>query len=344
MRVRIWSSGGLCRVSRRAAVAALALGAACRAEPPPAPPPPVVEVAAVERIGAGRELRLSGTLEAERSIALAFPVPGTVEEVLVREGQAVRRGQPLARLSPSAFRHAVGIAKAQAERAEDASRRLEPMHRNGTVPEVKWIEVQSGLEQARHALGLARKNLDDAVLRAPEDAVVARRNAEAGAFAVPGIPVITLVQTRSVLATAPVPEVEVSRIRTGQPARVVVAALGQEVTGTVRELGVVADPLTRTYPVKVALPNPAGALRVGMVVDVFLPVEGAAPALVVPREAVRVDEAGTPCVYVAAGDGRLARRAVVVDGFVGERTAIAKGLAEGERVVVSGTPMIGDGV
>jgi RND family efflux transporter MFP subunit len=318
--------------------------AGCRAEAVPPLPPPTVETALVERTDSARELRMSGTIDAERSTVLSFAVPGTVEQALVDVGQRVRRGQVVARLTPTSFEHALGIALAQAQRAEDAARRLEPMHRNGTVPEVKWVEVQTSLEAATHSVELARKNLKDAVLRAPEDGVVARRNVEPGSTVAPGAPAFVLMQTRSVRAIAPVPEARIAQVRVGQPARVSVAALAREYQGTVHEVGVVADPLTRTYPVKIAVANPEGALKVGMVVDAFLPLAGEGAALVVPREAVRIDERGSPSVFVVAPDARLERRHVEVAGFLGERIALTSGVSEGERVVVSGTPMLAEGV
>jgi len=316
-------------------------GCSAKAETPL--PPPIVATALVEPMGTARELRMSGTIEAERSTMLSFAVPGTVEAVLVDDAQRVRRGQVVARLTPTSFEHALGIALAQQERAQDAVRRLEPMHRNGTIPEVKWVEVQTNLEAAQHAVELARKNLNDAVLRAPEDGVIARRSVEPGSTMGPGVPAFVLMQTRTVRAIAPVPEAQIARVRVGQPARVAVAALGREFTGTVHEIGVVADPLTRTYPVKISLGNSEGALRVGMVVDAFLPLPGDAPGLSVPREAVRIDEHGSPCVFVVGADQKLQRRRVDLFGFSGERIALKAGVNEGERVVVSGTPMLADG-
>ena len=292
----------------------------------------------------GRELHLSGTIEAERSTGLSFAVPGTVREVLVQEGAPVTRGEALARLDPQAFQDALGIAQAKADQAQDAYRRLDPMHRNGTVPDVKWVEVETGLRQAQLALAMAQKNADDTVLRAPEAGVVARRSAEPGATAAPGIPAFVLVQSRVVLGTAPVPEQEVGGVQKGQPARVTVAALGRSFEGTVREIGVSADPLTRTYPVKVAIANADGSLRVGMVAEVILRQEAVARAVAVPPEAVRLDEAGKPCVYVLGGGDTLRRRSVEVSGYAGERLALARGVEAGERVVVSGTPMLADGM
>lgn len=327
-----------------ALVMAAASLAGCRTEAMEPLPPPRVETAVVERTDSARDLRMSGTIDAERSTVLSFAVPGTVTQVLVDVGQGVRRGQVVARLTPTSFEHALGIALAAQERAEDVHRRLEPMHRNGTVPEVKWVEAETTLEAARHSVEIARKNLSDAVLRAPENGVVARRSIEPGATVAPGAPAFVVVQTRIVRAIAPVPEARIARIRVGQPARVAVAALGREFTGAIYEVGVVADPLTRTYPVKITVENPEGVLKVGMVVDAFLPIPGEAPALVVPREAVRIDEHGSPCVFVVGSDEKVERRHVQVIGFVGERTALKGGVSEGERVVVSGTPMLGDGV
>ena len=318
--------------------------AACKRNAVAPLPPPVVKTAPVERLGSARDLRMSGTIEAEHSTALSFAVPGTVEQVFVDVGQSVTRGQVVARLTPTSYDAALGIAKAQKMRAEDLARRLEPMHQHGTVPEVKWVEAQTALESAQNAVEIGRKNLNDTVLRAPEDGVIARRNVEPGVNVAPGVPAFQLVQTRIVYAVAPVPEDHIDQVHVGQSARVTVGALGREFTGKIYDVGVIANPLTRTYPVKVTLENPDGVLKVGMVVDVFLPVPGDAATLVVPREAVRIDEHGNGCVFVVQPDQKVKQHHVKVVGFVGEGIAIEGGVSEGDQVVVSGTPMLADGV
>ena len=326
-----------------AAVMGTAPLAGCRAKTVQPLPPVTVETAPVERMDSARDLRMSGTIEADRTTVLSFAVPGTVEQVLVDDAQTVRRGQVVARITPTSYEAALGVAVAALERAEDHYRRLEPMHRNKTVAEVRWVEAQTALEAAQHNVEIARKNLKDTVLYAPEDGVIAKRTIEPGSSVAPGVSAFVLMQTKTVRAIAPVPENEIARVSVGQPARVAVAALGREFAGSVYEIGVVADPLTRTYPVKITLPNREGTLKVGMVIDIFLPLPGQAPALAVPREAVRIDEHGAPCVYVVGADQKLQRRRVEVISFVGERIALKGGVNEGERVVVSGTPMLADG-
>lgn len=333
--------------SPRRALAAVAAGlavAACDHTAASTRVVPQVTVAEATQAGTDRDVRLSGTIDAERTLGLGFAEPGTVEAVLVNEGDTVRRGQVLARLFPRSFVDALGIAKAKSAQAEDAYQRMEPMHRNQTLPDIKWVEVQTGRQQALLVVSLAQKAVEDTVLRAPQDGVVSRRAVEPGSSVLPGTIALTLVQTRKVMAVAPVAETQIARVRIGQPAHVVVTALGKAFDGAVQEVGVLADPLTRTYPVKIALDNSGGDLRVGMVCEVHLRQDLGAPTLAVPPAAVRVDEAGASYVYTVTPDNMVHRRPVVVSGFVGERTAISQGLAGGDRVVVSGTPMLADGV
>lgn len=327
------------------APACILANAGCSAEKPPIPPapPPLVRVAAAVATDALRTLRVSGSIEAASSTSVGFATLGTVTHVLVREGEAVKKGQVLARLSTSAYEDSLGMAQATADRAEDALRRLSPMAKNQTLPEVKLVEVETGAKQARLAVSMARRSLDDTVLRAPRDGVILRRQVDPGSNVAPGVPAFTLVETETLLATVPVPEKSVGRIREGDAAKVRVAALGRTLPGTIREIALAANPLTRTFSVKVAVENP-GDLRIGMVADVHLEIAEETTGLAVPPEALRIDYAGVPFVYVVVPGDALALRRVEVLGYAGEGTVLGGGVAAGEFVVTSGTPMLGDGM
>ncbi|MGC4067313.1 MAG: efflux RND transporter periplasmic adaptor subunit [Polyangiaceae bacterium] len=320
---------------------------ACQAAPAESvtsPPAPAVHVAKATKSDGTRSLKVSGTLEAESSTTLSFAVIGTVEAVFVKEGQAVRRGQPVARVTPGTYRDALDIARSKANQAEDAQRRLKPMYENKTLPEVKMVEVDTGLEQARLSVSMAAKNLNDTTLRAPTDGIVAKRYAEPGTSASPGVPIVSLVQTRTILASAPVPETRVAKLKVGDKGRVFVSALGRAIDGTVRDIAMVADPLTRTYVTRLMLPNHDGTLRVGMVAEIELPQAGEPEAVVVPPESIRLNDQGTPYLFVVKDGELLEQRLVKVPGYVGEGVAITAGLAEGERVVTSGTTMLEAGM
>ncbi len=304
---------------------------------------PVVRVATVVASDSAQDLVLSGHLEAETSVAVSFGVPGSVERVLVDEGQAVSKGQVLAILDAGALKDQLAMSQAKADQAEDAWRRMEPMHRGGTLAEIRWVEIETGRNQARSAVSMARRNLEDAVLRAPLSGLVARQNLQPGERALPGASAFTLVQTTTMLSTVQVAEKDIARVRKGMTAHVEVSATGSRIDGVVREIGVEADPFTRTYKVKVALPNPSGVLKVGMVSQVRLSVPGTAPTPIAPPASVQVDAQGRHFVWIVT-DSVLHRREVRTGSLVQEGIAIDSGLAVGETVVVSGTPMLSEGL
>jgi membrane fusion protein, multidrug efflux system len=305
--------------------------------------PPVVRVAQVLASDSAQDLVLSGQLEADVSVAVSFGTTGSVEKVLVDEGQAIAKGQVLATLDAGSLKDQLALSQAKANQAEDAWKRMEPMHRNGTLPEIKWVEVETGRDQARSAVSMATRNLQDAVLRAPLSGLVARRSIQPGERALPGASAFTLVQTGTMLATLSVAEKDIARIRPGMAARVEVSATGTHVAGKVREIGVEADPFTRTYKVKVALPNPDGALKVGMVSQVRLSIPDRAPTPIVPPAAVLIDAQGRRYAWTLT-DSVIHRREVRTGSLVQEGLAIDSGLKVGETVVVSGTPMLSEGL
>ena len=123
-------------------------------QPSPIPPagPPLVEVEPAVKSDSARELHLSGSLSAERSISLSFSTVGTVKKVKVKEGDAVRKDQIPATLDPSNHKDSFGIAEAKAKQVEDAYNRMLPMYQNKTAPAVKMVEIETG-QRIRHMSG-----------------------------------------------------------------------------------------------------------------------------------------------------------------------------------------------
>lgn len=174
---------------------------------------PVVQVASIAASDSAQDLVVSGQLDAATSVAVSFGTLGSVERVLATEGQKVTKGQILAVLDEGYLRDQLAMAKAKADQAEDAWKRMEPMHKSGSLPEIKWVEVETGRDQARSSVSMARRNLDDALLKSPMTGIVSRRAIEPGERAQPGVSAFTVVDTRTMLATLSIPEKDISSIR-----------------------------------------------------------------------------------------------------------------------------------
>src|SRR5574344_1926945 len=183
-----------------------------------------------------------GTVEAVSSSSLSFEVMGNVSKVFVTEGENVQKGKLLATLDKATLQNSYNASLASLKEAQDAYNRMKSLYDNGSLPEMKWVEVQSKLQQAVSMEQISRKSLKDAGLHAPFSGVISSKSIEPGMNVMPGIEVMQLADINTVNIKIAVPEKEISRVNKGQQAEVRVGALGDKLfTGVVSEKGIVAN-------------------------------------------------------------------------------------------------------
>lgn len=284
-----------------------------------------------------------GTIEEQTSVALSFPLGGTLAQLTVDEGSRVERGTMLAALDSSSARRTFDAAAATLDQAKDACARLKQLYDAESLPEIQWIEAQTRLRQAESACGIARKNLDDCILTAPFSGVIGARRAEAGETVLPGVPVVTLLRIGTVKVRFPVPEQEIARIGSTSRVRVVVPALDERAfpAGKI-EKGAVANPAAHTYDVRASLDNPGGELLPGMVCRVEVSSAAAAEQIVLPLSAVQQAGDGSRFVWKVRGDS-VVRTQVAAGRLVRDGIVLDAGVAAGDRIVVGGMQKIGEG-
>jgi len=306
---------------------------------------PKVEVASVQQISSSGALQYSGTIEAVQTIPLTFQAQGTVLKVLVNAGDPVSAGQLLAVVDKADAQSMYEISLAKYQQAKDAYHRLKQVHDNGSLPEVKWVEMESNLQQAQSSAALAKNNLKKCNLYAPESGVIGARNIEPGMNSLGNLKApLELVKINTVYVKVAVPENEINLIKKGQKASFSVSALdNQEFDGIVTNVGVVADAVSRTYEVKITVHNSKMLLKPGMVCDVKVNAPQNRSVLGVPYQAVDQDEAGNKYVYVVnEAQRKVSKRIVTAGNYQDDFVQILSGLSVGEKVVVSGMHKLTD--
>lgn len=232
----------------------------------------------------------------------------------------------------------------QAEAALDAARQgLRQAEAAALMADVREREIQGAkaqVSQATAALELARTTREYAVLHAPFAGIVARRMADPGDMATPGMPLLCI-QGGSLRMEAVVPETVLKSVRVGQYVEVQLDAYGGRlVRGPVVEMSPQGDPASHTFLVRVELPRTSGAMA-GMFGRVRI-ATGEERKLTVPLEAVR-DRDGIRYVYTLHEPDQVRMRLVTVGAVFGARVVILSGLREGERVAVSPIAGLYDG-
>jgi membrane fusion protein, multidrug efflux system len=297
-----------------------------------------IEVQQVKKYQSDQEIAYSGTIEESESTSCNFSSMGTVSKVLVNEGQSVRKGQLLADLNSDTYKNTLEISLAMEKRAEDAYKRLEPMYKNGTLPEMKFVEVESGLQQTKAATAIARKNLNDCNLYSPVDGLVGKRSIDPGSSAMPGLGGITIVSIDPVYAKVSIPESEIGNLSKGQKAGIQILALGNtQFSGTINEIGVMADPMSHSYKIKIIIPNKDKKIKPGMVCNVSIASKNDFAGFCIPSQAVLVNEKGNTYVFtVDPSNTRAVRKLIKTGKLLKYGVEIIEGLKEGEQIVVTG--------
>ncbi len=299
--------------------------------------PVKIQVETAKPADASQELAYSGTIEESETIPLSFSTVGTVSRVLVSEGAMVKKGQLLATLDNATYQNSYAMMQAAQEQAEDAYSRLTPMHKNGNLPDVKYVEVETGVQKAKASAAIAKKTLDDCRLCATADGFIGKRSIEPGMTAMPNLTSITIVKIDKVFARVAVAEDEISLIQKGQKANITIGALGAaHYTGLVEEIGVLADPIAHTYKIKIGIENTNHAIKPGMICTATIESPSMLHGVVVPTRAVMVDEAGRNFVYVVSPNQKAIRRFVVTGSLLNNGIEVIEGLQVNETIVVTG--------
>jgi RND family efflux transporter MFP subunit len=308
--------------------------------------PEAAAVVQQEEIRTGPQL--SGSLSAERESQVRAQVGGQVMAVYAEQGQAVRAGQPLARIDASALVDAAtsartGVASAQTslevarrnyERAQTLNQAGAMSDRDLETARAQLSQAQAQAAGARSQQASAQKQLGNTEVRSPISGVVSLRPVSAGDVVQTGAALFTVVDPHSMRLEASVPADQLGELRVGSTVRFTVNGYpGRAFTGTVQRISPAADPVTRQVPVVVTIPNGQGTLVGGLFAEGRVESQ-VRQGMMVPATAL--DERGvTPTVLRLKG-GRVERVAVQVgvrDPDT-ERVEVTAGLAPGDTVLV----------
>ena len=299
--------------------------------------------------------RYPGRVSALNRVRLGFQVDGPLIALPVIKGQHVKQGELLAQIDPRDYQNRLDASTAARDQTATQLERIKQASLSGAVSQTDLTNAQAESDRADAILRIAQKALEDTRLLAPFDGVVGDIFVDNFQNVMGKEPVISVQKIEQVLVEVNAPE---ARILLAQRQAILprFAALfdslpGQEFEVTLHEYTTEADPLTQTYMVTFAMPNPKEVnILTGMtatIVEYPAAAELESGPLLVHVDAVPVDVDGTYFVWLLEpreNDTYLARRQnVEVGPMEGDSIQILKGLSKGDKIATSGVHMIQEG-
>ncbi len=304
-----------------------------------------VESLKVEPRNLVEEFTLPGSLEAWQDLVLAAEVAGPVERVGFEEGESLVAGDELVRIDTLTLQTIHASARADFELRQKTERRLKQLIEEQLVSTQEYENAAGALDIAAASLRSAEVMLAKGTLKSSIDGRLEECYVDPGEYVGVGDPLVRIVQINRLKVNVDVPEKDIQYLHKGGSVTIDSSEISGwgygSLQGTITYIGYVADPLTRTYRVRIEIANPDAALRPGMIVRARFVRRRLDQVLVVPLYAV-VDRDGQKYLYVRNGE-KARQQQVVLGAILNAEVVVREGLLAGAEVVVKGQQLLLDG-
>lgn len=329
--------------------------------PPPASRP--VKIFTVEGPGDQAIRSFPGSVQASQRADLSFRVAGTLQEILVREGEDVEQGQVLAKLDPTDFRITLEDRQATFDNAQSNFDRAKELIKDGNISKLDYDRMEANFRTARAALTQAEQDLEYTELRAPFDGTIGRREVENFEDVQAKQTIFRFQNVASVDILIDLPESLVRSIAPKEEQRLANSEVDRKVDATatfegrpglefplsVKEVATKADQQTQTFRVTLTMSQPSQFLVLpGMTANVkvnFSNVISADKAKWVPLTAVQADSELDARVWkLDPKTMTVNSHPVKIGRMSGRRIEVTDGLYGGEEIVSVGAPYLSEGM
>jgi len=295
-----------------------------------------------------------GSVISDDRIQITSRITGYIDDISVREGQQVHKGDLLVSLDSTDIDGAIQQAEAGVNKSQSALKdaqidfeRYEALFKEDSVPDNALRKIRLQRDVSRETLNAALAALETAksqrqyiLIKSPVNGIVVERQKRAGDLATPGFPIISIEAEKSLLFKSFVPERQIQKLVQGDDITVFIDALDKTLNGQISRIVPSGDPVTRSYEIKISLNNTTGLLP-GMFGRVRFQV-GTEISPVIERTAV-VERGGLRGVFVVDAEQRANFRWLRFGREWPDRLQVQAGVSSGERIIAHSAHRLHDG-
>lgn len=318
------------------------LGACGRQENPPgAGNTPVLSVHVVTASEKVRPVfeEVVGSVRSKSTASIEAKVAGRISKMYVDLGQRVTKDQLLAEIDAKEVKAQYDRAVANRDQVMRDYRRAEDLLRKQVTSQQEFDAVEGRYRIAEAAVNEASSMLGYVEVRSPFDGVVVRKIADTGDFAAPGKPILQIENPGNLRFEADAPEAIIEKVQAGAPVDVSVSTISSQFRGIVSEISPSADPVSRTFLVRIDLPSAKGP-KAGQFGRALFPT-GTYTSIGVSLSAV-VQRGQMEMVFIEErGKARL--RLVKSGRKFGDEIELLSGVSNGERIITDHVGQLSDG-
>lgn len=293
-----------------------------------------------------RYIEIQGSVIADDVVNVVSEIPGRINYLKVREGDPIRKGQVIATVDMESVELQIAEIQTALSLASDVYDRQKRLWDQNIGSEVQFLQAKNNKERLEKSLESAQFQLTKSKIYAPISGVVDREILKLGEIASPGMPIVSLINTRKVKVNTDLPERFLKIIRKGDRVNLYFPSIDLEMTGRVSLMGRSIDPTNRTLNVEITPAKYSELLKPNLLAEIKILEKQEDNVVTIPVEYVLQLVNGQEFVYLAdIQDDRIrAKRQLVETGDAsGNDIIITSGLEPGTTIVSKGSRNISEG-
>lgn len=293
-------------------------------------------------------IELPGDVATDQNILIYPEFSGVLLEVLVDEGEHVRKGQLLARIDDGGLSSQLAQAEAQAALAKTTFERQERLWEQRIGSEIQFLEARTNFEAVTNSVEQLRSQMSKTQVRAAFSGIIDEVISDEGEVVSPGQnQLFRLINLSDMYIVTAVPENYLSQVKKGTKVLVEIAAAGFEFESEIEQVGNFINPNNRTFEIRVSVPNNNQQVKPNLIATVKLNDYSSENAISIPENLIQKNAAGENLVFVVVPETDstgVAKRRIVETGYDYENTIeILQGIEAGDLLISEGGRKIGDG-
>ena len=293
-------------------------------------------------------VELQATVQTKENLMLNAEFGGVLQQVYVKEGQKVVKGQTLARIDDVGLSSQLAQMETQAALAKTTFERQENLWNQKIGSEIQYLQAKTNYNSQLKVVDQMKAQLAKTVVRAPFSGTIDKIASERGSVVGPGTPILRIVSLVNMYLEAEVPEKNIGTIKKGSDVIVAFPVLRETFNSKVTQAGNYINPANRSFMIQIAVPNKNGNIKPNLSSKIQLKDYSNPKAITVPTSIISENADGEQFLYVAQNPDKngnaIAKRVIVKVGLSqGELVEIVDGIKDGDLIIKEGARSVKDG-
>ena len=293
-------------------------------------------------------LNFQGSLDTDQNVVIYPELPGLLKNIYVKQGEKVKKGQIIAKISDNGLTDQLEQLKLQRNLAKTTFERQQKLWDQKIGSEIQYLQAKTNFKSLEKKISQMRDQEGKTRILAPFDGTIDDVIADIGSNLAPGLtPILRIINIEQMKVSAEIPEIHIPYIKKDKNVKIYVPILDKQILGKISSVGNFINPNNRSFSIEIKLLNISNELKPNMTVSLEINDYQNDSAILIPSKDILEDEEGNFYVYklvIDSNENYKSNKVMIQKGkSYNNMTEIKSGLKENDLIINDGLRQVEDG-